>query len=263
MVPLSLTSADGNSYEYDQPFGLSGLSQEVEYSGQVSTPSVQIGCIFPGQPCHRMAAGENPRDWGQLPSQWCSKIQFLERYHRHMRASFFWVQGQISQPQIAFPDQPTGATSFSVVLYMGASGGNSLLDNDWVIDGTTFASADIADNALDKAYPLVIGQPGVRYDNTGTEIKFEGSPAYMYDDTHTAPLLLITADLSYASQVTIIDNVGNSALLNISYKQDLQGNRYSYVDINGSAVETLQSTEWFFAPGLMGEAYRTLMALAR
>jgi hypothetical protein len=242
--PLSLTSADGNSYEYDQPFGLSGLSQEVEYSGQVSTPSVQIGCIFPVNLATEWQQGRTLAT-GSATISMVLRDSVSGTISQTYESQFFLGTGQISQPQIAFPDQPTGATSFSVVLYMGASGGNSLLDNDWVIDGTTFASADIADNALDKAYPLVIGQPGVRYDNTGTEIKFEGSPAYMYDDTHTAPLLLITADLSYASQVTIIDNVGNSALLNISYKQDLQGNRYSYVDINGSAVETLQSTEWF------------------
>ena len=242
--PLSLSSADGDSYEYDQPFGLSGLTQEVEYSGQVSTPSVQIGCIFPLNLATEWQRGKTLAT-GTATISMVLRDSVLGTIAQTYESQFFIGTGPISQPQIAFPDQPTGAASFSVVLYMGSTGGETLLDDGAIIDGTTHTLADIADNALDQNYPVVIGSPGVRYDDSGTEIKYEGSPAYNYDDTTSAPLMLITAELASAPQVTIIDNVGNSALLYVAYGIDLHGNRFSYVDINGSAVETLQSTEWF------------------
>jgi hypothetical protein len=117
----------------------------------------------------------------------------------------------------------------------------------WAVSADTWPDSP----ELGARYPLVLGRPA-----PGGEV--DGPPAPVINQIAAAPPTNNAAAVSVgwcrASAVTVLDSVGGSAVIDITYIQDGLGQTVAIVDIAGSSLDdtdgTTYTTAWTAGPAL-------------
>jgi hypothetical protein len=178
--------------------------------------------------------------------------------HRHLRAratlevliggvaEVLLFQARIEQAVWGAPDQPPGWVAISL---SGAAlpAGVPLADPSAVVgpDALTLPALDYEYSATGQLMATIYGRPGLHRAAAGLTYT-PAAPAWaavviLGLDTRR---LIMGADPSYSGLVRVYDAAGSFEDLPVEDWADADGRRWPTVDISGSTVLDLQSTEW-------------------
>ena len=263
--PMALEKADGTSVGFDGGLADPNLEERLEsVATDIESDGIQIEVVFPVDLVKRMVVGGVTLDdaAAELSMALERDGEILTSYENRIRL----FSGTISQPIIGDPDKPIGSAAFTIER-------NPLADPVPMIRAShritraLFPDIGTAKNAIGKAWPIVIGQPGNNVlvpSNLAAGIEQKdgyATPAYIIDrDTTGSSInwpvrLMIAGHKVAASTVKVKDYLGNTATLNVqqAFVQTYSGTPedaevYSYVEFTFNA-------DGLVHPFLVGSAY--------
>ena len=147
------------------------------------------------------------------------------------------LTGLIQQPVFGDPEMHTSFVSFSIER-KPIDAGKPIIDADETIDSVKFPNMD-EETASGKFYPTIIGDAGLLRDGEDTKELF-ATPAYnvkrynLGSPSH-AVYMMIAGHEVVADTIKIWDGTKTPVTKTILQTQDLNGRKYSYIDLDSEA----------------------------
>ena len=156
--PVELLKGDGSSVGFDGGLADPNLEERLEsVATDMESDGIQIEVVFPVDLVERMVVGGVTLDdaAAELSMALERDGEILTTYEERIRL----FSGTVTQPIIGDPDKPIGSAAFTVER-------NPLSDPVPMIRAShritrrLFPDMGTAENAVGKAWPIVIGAPG-------------------------------------------------------------------------------------------------------
>lgn len=227
---VDVTSADG-ALRFD-----AGLSLDLEDSADVfsasgSTRSVSVGDLWlPVDVAALVAGGHDLAGARAWLSFWAPGRSYEQRSR--------YLAGRVYAPTYGGESEPV---SFSIVE-REYDDGALLIDATARIDAQTWPAADSAANG--KAYPLVVGKPGIFAEYDGSAGQTLGSPAYPVDVA--GKRFLIAGHRVQATTIRLINTTkGEARNEAIEHVADGLGRIVATCVVSGTGLSVVEGDSYF------------------